>query len=58
MARGRVSAQRELFGTTEPADNLPPEVTGRLLSLMEQLLLEVTATETSTAEGSNEQDHA
>jgi ABC-type histidine transport system ATPase subunit len=43
---------------TEPTANLPPELTGRLLSLMEQLLLEVTATETSTAEGSNEQDHA
>jgi hypothetical protein len=55
MVRGRVSAQRELFGTTEPTANLPPEVTGRLLSLMEQL--EVTATETSAAEGSNEQDH-
>ena len=58
MARGRVSAQRELFGTTESTVNLPPELTGRLLALMEQLLLEVTATETSTAEGSNEQDHA
>ena len=58
MARGRVSAQRELFGMTEPTANLPPELTGRLLSLMEQLLLEVTATETSAAEGSNEQDHA
>jgi hypothetical protein len=58
MARGRVSAQRELFGMTEPTANLPRELTGRLLSLMEQLLLEVTATETSTAEGSNEQDHA
>jgi len=58
MARGRVSAQRELFGMTEPTANLPPELTGRLLALMEQLLLEVTATETSTAEGSNEQDHA
>jgi hypothetical protein len=58
MARGRVSAQRELFGTTEPAASLPPEVARQLLPLLEQLLTEVMAAEAAAMEGSDEQDHA
>ena len=58
MARQKVSAQRDLFTPPEPGTVLAPEVAKRLLSLLEQLLLEVMATETTTAEGSDEQDHA
>ena len=57
MARQKVSAQRDLFTPPEPGTALAPEVARRLLSLLEQLLLEVIATETS-AEGGDEQDHA
>ncbi|QQP92687.1 hypothetical protein IGS68_29890 (plasmid) [Skermanella sp. TT6] len=58
MARGGVSAQRELFGTTELAASLPSEVARRLLPLLEQLLTEVMAAEAAATEGSDEQDHA
>jgi hypothetical protein len=58
MARGRVSTQRELFGTTEPAASLPPEVARQLLPLLEQLLLEAIMAEAAATEGSDEQDHA
>jgi len=53
-----VSAQRELFAPPAPATALVPEVTKQLLPLLERLLLEVMATETSMAEGSDEQDLA
>jgi hypothetical protein len=56
MARQKASAQRELFAPPDPATALAPEVTKRLLPLLERLLLEVMATETSMAEGSDEQD--
>ena len=56
MARQKVSAQRELFAPPDPATALALEVTKQLLPLLERLLLEVMATETSMAEGSDEQD--
>jgi hypothetical protein len=58
MARQKVSAQRDLFAPPEPGTALAPDVAKRLLSLLERLLLEVMATETTTTEGSDEQDHA
>jgi hypothetical protein len=58
MARQKVSAQRDLFAPPGPAIALAPEVAKQLLPLLEQLLLKVMATETATAEGSDEQDHA
>ena len=58
MARQKVSAQRELFAPPDPATALAPEVAKRLLPLLERLLLEVMAPESTTTEGSDEQDHA
>ena len=58
MARQKVSAQRDLFAPPEPGTALAPDVAKRLLPLLERLLLEVMATETTTTEGSDEQDHA
>ena len=58
MARQKVSAQRDLFAPPEPGTALAPEVAKQLLPLLERLLMEVMATEPSTAEGSDEQDHA
>ena len=58
MARGRVSAQRELFGITEPAASLPRVVARRLLPRREQLLRVVMGAAAATTEGSDEQDHA
>ena len=57
MARQKVSAQRDLFAPPEPGTALAPDVAKRLLPLLERLLLEVMATETTTTEGSDE-DHA
>ena len=58
MARQKRSAQRDLFAPPGPATALAPERARQLLPLLEQLLLEVIATESATVEGSDEQDHA
>lgn len=58
MARQKVSAQRDLFAPPEPGTARAPEVAKRLLPLLERLLLEVMAPESTTTEGSDEQDHA
>jgi hypothetical protein len=58
MTRHRASTQRDLFGMTEPAADLPPETAERLLPLLQQLLLEAITAETSATEGSDEQDHS
>jgi hypothetical protein len=51
-------AQRELFPTTEPAATLPPDLASQLLPLLQQLLLEVIASASTTAGEVDEQDHA
>ena len=58
MRHPRATVQPDLFTPTQPATVLPREVAQRLLPLLEQLLLEVLASETSTAEANDEQDHA
>jgi hypothetical protein len=59
MARHGVFAQRDLFTSAMPAKSLPPEVRQALLTLLETLLREVTATGTVVREGrSDEHDHA
>jgi hypothetical protein len=54
----RVTVQPDLFTPTSPAATLPREVAQRLLPFLEQLLLEVLASETPTTEADDEQDHA
>lgn len=55
MARHRAYAQRDLFGMTEPAAVLPPEM---VRPLLQQLLLEAVMAETMVTEGSDEQDNS
>jgi len=50
--------QPDLFTPTQPATALPREVAQQLLPLLEQLLLEVLASETPMTEASDQQDHA
>lgn len=58
MRRQEAPAQRELFPTREPATTLPPDLASQLLPLLQQLLLEVIVTESTTAGEIDEQDHA
>ncbi len=58
MQRRKPSLQRDLFAPREPAPALPPDVAKRLLPLLQQLLLEVMASEVETVEKADDQDHA
>ncbi|WP_157999536.1 hypothetical protein [Nitrospirillum viridazoti] len=49
--------QADLFTATRSLAALPQEVARRVLPLLEQLLLEVLASEAVTLEGNDEQDH-
>jgi hypothetical protein len=57
MGYQAVPAQRELFPAV-PTRSLPPEVTQRLLLLVEQLLGEAAVFNRAAAEQGDEQDHA
>ena len=54
MGGYQIPAQRDLFATVEPAAPLPPEVTRRLLPLLERLLAEALDARTQPMEGSDE----
>ena len=58
MGYQAVPAQRELFPRAEPKIALPPEVTRRLLLLVEQLLAEAAAFSLAVTERVDEQDRA
>jgi hypothetical protein len=58
MGHQAVSAQRELFPRATPRISLPPEVTRRLVVLVEQLLAEVAAFNLATKERVDEQDYS
>lgn len=58
MRHPRATVQPDLFAPTMPATIPPREVAQRLLPLLEQLLLEVLASETPRTEAGDEQDHA
>ncbi len=57
MRHPRATVQPDLFTPTRPSAALPREVAQRLLPLLEQLVLEVLASETLTTEVGDEQDH-
>ena len=57
MGYQAVPAQRELFPAV-PRRSLPPEVTQRLLLLVEQLLGEAAVFNRAATEQVDEQDHA
>lgn len=57
MGYQTVPAQRELFPRTAPSISLPPEVTRRLLLLVERLLAEAAAFTLAAKEGVDEQNH-
>ena len=58
MGYQAVPAQRELFPRAAPTRSLPPEVTQRLLLLVEQLLGEAADFNRAATEQVDEQDHA
>lgn len=58
MKLPRATVQPDLFTPLQPATALPRDVAQRLLPLLEQLLVEVLASETPATEVSDEQDHA
>lgn len=57
MRHRGMMVQTDLFTATRPLAALPQEVARRVLPLLEQLLLEVLASEAVTLEGNDEQDH-
>lgn len=57
MRHPRTTVQPDLFTPMQPATALPRDVAQRLLPLLEQLLLEVLASETPATEAGDEQDH-
>ncbi|GLR77521.1 hypothetical protein HUE56_29475 (plasmid) [Azospirillum oryzae] len=57
MRHPKATVQPDLFAPTRPEAALPLEVAQRLLPLLEQLLLEVLASETLVTEAGDEQDH-
>lgn len=57
MRHSRGAVQPDLFTPTRPPAALAREVAQQLLPLLEQLLLEVLASETLTTEAVDEQDH-
>ena len=58
MGYQAVPTQRQLFPRTAPRLSLPPDVTRRLLLLVEQLLGEAAAFDLAATERADEQDHA
>ena len=57
MRHPRATVQPDLFTPTQPAAALSRVMAQRLLPLLEQLLLEVLASETPVTEAGDEQDH-